>query len=112
MVDQPCLKIFDKCIIAGDSYEDALSIVGYKNESVLLIYTGLNNEACEKYVYECCELNDDLTLSTFQEPYSFFHAELAKMIFIHKNSLTVEIIEQIREELDAISFPLSNIKTI
>ena len=104
-------KVFDLCIIVGDSYESTLAKLIIK-KSHMIIYVGEHNEMFEKYISENWAGDDLLSVSTFQEPYSFFHASLADSILVLKDDLSSENIEQITSEMKMISYPVDNLTVV
>lgn len=106
------MNIFKWCLILGDSYEDVLENYASKEKALLVIYVGADNDGIEAVISKFQMDNNQLSLSTFQEEHSFFHASLASKIDIHKKSFSSELYNRVIKELEIISYPEENIKII
>ncbi len=93
------IKPFNLCLIADDSYKSILPQILLKESSVMLIYIGTNNIECEEEIDRLWEKYPNLSLSTFQEPASFMHANLAKEVLVELESKDLNTEIQILREL-------------
>lgn len=91
---------FSICLICSDEYGALLKQVqNYDSESILVVYLGKNATDCENYFKEIWKTNPNISLSTFDEPPSFYHCELAKNIIV-----STKIEESIKSQLMQHSF--------
>lgn len=102
--------IFDLCIVAGDSYTEILENLSDSYREILLIYVGPDKAACEKYIYQLWDKGKDISLSTFEEPYSFFQSTLARNIWVYNYDLSEDVVAQLSTEVKIAGFPEDNIK--
>jgi hypothetical protein len=92
-------QIFDLCIIVDETYEKTFKLFDFLSKNIMIVYIGTDNKALEDAVEKLWDLNSNISLSTFQEPVSFFHTRLAKEIMVACDIAQPKIICQILRDM-------------